>query len=116
MLIPLAWLREHVTVDETPEALADRLTMAGLEVEEIHGKGEDTVFSLKITPNRGDWLSIVGVAREVAALTGAELRLPDTSSPRGSPPDPSLRVDVEAPDLCPRYVGRLIRGVRHAAS
>jgi phenylalanyl-tRNA synthetase beta chain len=115
MLIPVEWLTEYVTIDEEPAALAERLTMAGLEVEESHGEGEALTFNLKITPNRGDWLSVVGVAREVAALTGAELRAPPPAVAGGAP-QPGLSVEIEAPDLCPRYVARFIRHVRWGPS
>jgi phenylalanyl-tRNA synthetase beta chain len=112
MLLPIDWLREYVAVDLPDERLADRLTMAGLEVEEIRLDAGQTVFDLKITPNRGDWLSVLGVAREVAAITGAPRRSPE-AAPRGSGPAASgMTVTIEAPQLCTRYVARLIRGVR----
>jgi phenylalanyl-tRNA synthetase beta chain len=77
----------------------------------------DTVVSLEITPNRGDWLSVLGVAREIAALTGARLRHP-RPRPResGVPAAQAVGVRVEAPDLCPRYCARLVRGVARGAS
>jgi phenylalanyl-tRNA synthetase beta chain len=73
----------------------------------------DTVLELEITPNRGDCLSILGVAREVAALTGARLRHP-RPRPRehGAPAAQAVRVVREADDLCPRYCARVVRGVR----
>src|SRR5581483_1744633 len=73
----------------------------------------DTVLELEITPNRGDCLSILGVAREVAALTGTRLRHP-RPRPResGAPAAQDVSVRVEAPDLCPRYCARIVRGVR----
>ncbi|UYO92239.1 phenylalanine--tRNA ligase subunit beta [Pollutimonas sp. M17] len=75
---------------------------------------DDTLFTLKLTPNRADCLSILGVAREVSALTGAPLNLP------GYEPVPvtledRLAVKVEAPDLCGRFAGRVIRGVNARA-
>lgn len=116
MLIPLEWLSDYVELSETPEALAERLTMAGVEVEEVRGGGNEVVLDLKVTPNRGDCLSVVGVAREVAALTGAVLRPPAPAARSTGPPAEGLRVDVEGPELCPRYVARLVRNVRHGAS
>ena len=71
---------------------------------------DDTVFTLKLTPNLGHALSVFGVAREVAAITGAPLRVPSfAQAPIGS--DAKLPVRVEAPDLCGRFSGRVIRGV-----
>jgi phenylalanyl-tRNA synthetase beta chain len=111
MLIPLEWLKEHVDVEGPPEELAERLTMAGLEVEEIRQGELGEVFDLKITPNRGDCLSVIGVAREVAALTGGPVRLPPGEEGAGGPSCPGMTVRVENPPLCPRYVARLIRNV-----
>jgi len=75
---------------------------------------DDTIFVLKLTPNRADCLSLLGVAREVSALTGAPLKLPQL------PPVPVtlsdiLPVTVSAPDLCGRFAGRILRGVNARA-
>ena len=71
---------------------------------------DDTIFTLKLTPNLGHALSVYGVAREVAAITGAPLKSPTfTKSPVAS--DRTLPVAIEAPDLCGRFSGRVITGV-----
>ncbi|CAB1370150.1 phenylalanine--tRNA ligase subunit beta [Denitratisoma oestradiolicum] len=71
---------------------------------------DDQLITLKLTPNRADCLSLTGIAREVAALTGAPLTLPEASTV--SPTLDAVRaVNIEAPAACPRYCGRLIRGV-----
>ncbi|ANY15849.1 phenylalanine--tRNA ligase subunit beta [Bordetella pseudohinzii] len=76
---------------------------------------DDTLFVLKLTPNRADCLSILGVAREVAALTGAPLSAPQARAvPVGI--EDRLPVRVEAPDLCGRFAGRVIRGVNARAA
>ncbi|WP_313233748.1 phenylalanine--tRNA ligase subunit beta [Delftia acidovorans] len=75
---------------------------------------DDTLFTLKMTPNRADCLSILGVAREVAALTGAPLSMP-TAKAVPVTLDERLPVKVEAPDLCGRFGGRVIRGVNARA-
>ena len=73
---------------------------------------DDAILEVEATPNRPDCLAIVGVAREIAALTGGRLRPPDCTVRE----DPALttagwRISIEAPDLCPRYAARLITGV-----
>src|SRR5690606_5396746 len=75
---------------------------------------DEKIFTLKLTPNRADCLSIRGVAREVSALTGASLSLP-SYEPVAPSIDDRLPVKVEAPDLCGRFAGRVIRGVNARA-
>src|SRR5690242_16272702 len=102
MLIPVNWLSEFVDLHEPVDALADRLTATGNEIEQIRASPEGPVLDLKLTPNRADMLSILGAAREVAALYGRESRDPQFRLDADGPGEPSVRVDVEAPDLCPR--------------
>jgi phenylalanyl-tRNA synthetase beta chain len=75
----------------------------------------DTLFTLKLTPNLAHCLSVFGVAREVAALTGAPLRTP-TFSAVGVGSADRLPVQVSAPDLCGRFSGRIVRHVNTRAS
>ena len=225
MRVPLSWLREYVDVDLSPEALAERLTLLGMEVKSIERRGAewqnvvvgellsvdrhpradrlsltrvsvgggeplevvcgatniaagqrvpvalpgavlpgdrriertekmgvvsngmlcsgdelrltgdadgililpsdaplgaplgdlfgDVVLDVDVKPNRGDALSIVGLAREVAAVTEAVVRWPDAALTEAGPPTVDrLRVDIEDPALCPRFVGRWVAGVR----
>ncbi len=72
----------------------------------------DVIFELSVTPNRADWLSVLGIAREVAALTGAEVREPPVDyGEAGAPIKGRVTVDIDAPDLCRRYVATLIEGI-----
>jgi phenylalanyl-tRNA synthetase beta chain len=80
----------------------------GKKFSEYRGPG-DTLYDIEVTPNRPDWLSVIGIAREIAALTGQPLKLPEV---RGAGVAPGSAVVVEAPDLCPRYTARLIKGVK----
>lgn len=113
MKVPISWLREYLDWTCPLKELADDLTMAGLEVEEIIGSGEDTVFDVKVTPNRGDWLSMIGVAREAAPLVGTGVKLPRPKG-EGTGPDTSesIKIDIEDPDLCGRYCGVMVRNVK----
>lgn len=74
----------------------------------------DQLFTLKLTPNRSDCLSIVGIAREVSALTGADLSLPSFANVAASIAD-AKKVSVADADACPRYCGRVIKGVNAKA-
>jgi len=72
----------------------------------------DVIFDLEITSNRPDCLSVVGVAREIAAITGKTLRLPGVQIVEGEErADDLLRVSVEDPALCPRFTARVITGI-----
>jgi phenylalanyl-tRNA synthetase beta chain len=73
-------------------------------------KLDDTLFTLKLTPNLGHGLSVFGIAREVAALTGAPLLKPSFAPVKVVHAD-KLPVRIDAPDLCGRFSGRIIRGV-----
>jgi phenylalanyl-tRNA synthetase beta chain len=75
---------------------------------------DDTLFTLKLTPNRADCLSILGVAREVAALTGAALTFPRAAAIKPALTE-VIPVTVQAPDLCGRFAGRVVRGVNARA-
>ncbi|MGE5027970.1 MAG: phenylalanine--tRNA ligase subunit beta, partial [Betaproteobacteria bacterium] len=75
---------------------------------------DDKLFTLKLTPNRSDCLSVAGVAREVAAVTGATLNLPLAATAPATISD-RLAVAVSEPAACPRYCGRVLRGLNPAA-
>ncbi|BAS28333.1 phenylalanine--tRNA ligase subunit beta [Limnochorda pilosa] len=86
-------------------ALADALPLAG------------QVLEFEIYPNRPDCLSVLGLAREWHAVSGAPLREPRIRLEEGpSPVEERVEVIVEAPDLCPRYAARVVEGVRIAPS
>ncbi|OXJ19862.1 phenylalanine--tRNA ligase subunit beta [Burkholderia sp. AU6039] len=71
---------------------------------------DDTIFEIKLTPNKADCLSVFGIARETAAITGAPLTPVDIRPVRAEL-DETLPVRIAAPDLCGRFSGRVIRGV-----
>ncbi len=76
---------------------------------------DDTLFTLKLTPNRSDCLSVAGVAREVAAIAGGKLDAAQTA-PVPSSLKEILPMKVAAPEACPLYCGRIVRGVNAAAA
>lgn len=72
----------------------------------------DTVFDISVTPNRSDCLSIIGIAREVAAVTGKKIHYPDTGLLENNEDINKITsVTIEDPDLCPRYTARVIEDV-----
>ncbi|MBI2852950.1 MAG: phenylalanine--tRNA ligase subunit beta [Chloroflexi bacterium] len=73
----------------------------------------DAVFTLEVTPNRPDCLSVIGLAREVAALTGQKVRLPATDYAEFPPPTGErVSIEIRASDLCPRYCASIVTDVR----
>ena len=73
----------------------------------------DTVFDLDITANRPDCLSVVGIAHEVAALSGQKMHIPEISyKETDSPIDKQITIEIADPDLCPRYCASLITGIK----
>ena len=113
MRVPLEWLKQYVAIEATAEEIGVRLTMGGLEVEGMEESALGPVLDVYITPNRGDCLSMVGVAREVAALYDLPLNVPaPPQSEENGEIDSLTSVTVEAPDLCPRFAARMVRGVK----
>jgi phenylalanyl-tRNA synthetase beta chain len=82
--------------------------------EYLGRSGGDVVYDLETTPNRPDWNSVIGIAREIAALTGNPLKLPALPALISQPStiNSLVAVRLDAPDLCPRYTARVIRGVK----
>jgi phenylalanyl-tRNA synthetase beta chain len=76
----------------------------------------DVVYDLEITPNRPDWNSVIGIAREISASTGRPLRWPEVNFPPAQVSQETtekyVRVRIDEPELCPRYNARVIRGVK----
>ncbi|NOZ69102.1 MAG: phenylalanine--tRNA ligase subunit beta [Deferribacteres bacterium] len=108
------WLKEFVDFNLPPDKLAHTLTMAGLEVEEIEEFEGDTIFDIGITPNRPDCLSIRGIAREISAVL--EIPFKDITVKIGAEEGEGPAVEIESPELCPRYSSRIIRGVKPGPS
>ncbi len=82
----------------------------GVPLVDLYG---DVILDIDVKPNRGDALSILGLAREVAAITGAVVRMPRIEvAEAGVPVGDRLAVAIENPALCPRFVGRWVSGVR----
>jgi len=111
MLAPLSWLKEYVTITLPPKKLGDRLTEVGLGTEKIHTTKEDTVFDLEITPNRPDLLSIIGVAREVAAIEQKKLNFPKLKT-NLKPTAPILPLKIKTNyEINPRFTAIIIDGI-----
>jgi phenylalanyl-tRNA synthetase beta chain len=122
MKLTFNWLKEFISFKSSPQRLAEALTMSGLEIESLSplpggSRGEgDWLIEIAITPNRGDCLGILGLAREVSAVIGGRLIVPSMAH---HVMDGAIRglIDVKilSPSLCPRYSARIVQAV-HVAS
>jgi len=113
MKISIEWLREYLDLPESPEQLRLSLTMAGHVVESIADIDGVPVLELEITANRPDCLSYLGVARELAALYGRKVRAPGTAKALQAREErAAYHIEIRDRDLCPRYVGLVLDGIR----
>src|SRR5213594_4079868 len=123
MKLTYNWVKEFVSLRRSPEQIAEALTMAGLEVESLaplpSGQvgAEDFLMEVAVTPNRGDCLGILGLAREAAALMGGRLKFPP-AAPHSLDGGVKRLVDVKIvnPRLCPRYSARIVQDIGVASS
>lgn len=108
----MACSEKELGISESHEGILVLLPDApvGVPLAEYLG---DVIFNFEVTPNRPDCLSVIGLAREIAAITGAPLKLPDLSYPEtGANITESATVEILDADLCPRYCASLITGVK----
>ncbi|MFA6320245.1 MAG: phenylalanine--tRNA ligase subunit beta [Candidatus Omnitrophota bacterium] len=117
MRISYNWLKDYINLNAAPEKLAELLTMSGLTTESIlHKEGSDYILEIEVTANRPDWLSHIGVARELSAITGNKLKLPILPKIKTSKDKAGIKVNVEEKTLCPRYTLQVIKDVKVADS
>lgn len=113
MKVSINWLRDYVDIDLSAEKVAEILMNLGLPCEGIEYLADDAVIDVEVTSNRGDCLSHIGIARELAAATGKELRLPAVrleETDRAA--SDFVRVEIHDPKACGRYTARVIEGVK----
>src|SRR3989338_2487219 len=109
MKVSYCWLKEYCDFDLSAQELADTLTDAGFVVEEVNPLQDDYCLDVEVTSNRPDCLGVLGIAREVAAITRSKLRLPEVDYKAGKAPV-DFKIHVEDSELCPHYTARVIRG------
>ena len=113
MIVSWDWLKEYVPLTMSHDELVERLTMSGLNHESTHRVDGDRAIDLEVTSNRPDCLGHLGVAREISVLFDLPLTLPNPNVPGQGPAASSLvQVRIDAPELCPRYTVRVIRGAK----
>ena len=99
---------DHEGIIDLPEGIGP-----GTPIRQVYTEAPELVLEVEITPNRPDCLSVMGVAREVAALYGSALKVPDVDFPENGEPVESLSsVEVLDTERCPRYTARVLTGVQ----
>jgi len=124
MKVLLSWLRDYIEIDRSAQEIAEILSNVGLPYEGIEQSGDpsshggfagagDAVIDVEVTSNRGDCLGLIGIARELAAATGKELKVPKVELSESSKPAAEfVSVEIREPAMCPRYTARVIEGVK----
>ncbi len=113
MKISLNWLSDYIEIDRSPEQIAEVLSDLGFPCEGIEQFDGDTVIDIEITSNRGDCLGYIGVARELSAVTGKEVKMPAVELDELEKDVTELAaVQIDEPELCGRYTARIIEGVK----
>ncbi len=117
MKIPIEWIKEYISLDASDDEIASILTSIGLAVDSIEEIEGENVFDIDVTTNRPDCMNILGISRELAAATGGKLSYPIMTYKEGKSPSEDLcHVTIENANLCPRYSGKLIRGIKVSPS
>jgi len=113
MKVSLNWLSDYIDIDRSAERVAEVLSDLGFPCEGIEQFDDDTVIDIEITSNRGDCLGYIGVARELAAVTGKEVKMPTIELDECDKDVSGLAaVQIDEPELCGRYTARVIEGVK----
>ena len=115
MKLSANWIRDFVELKVDDHRLAEDLTSIGIAAEGISGSGEKAVFDMEIGTNRPDAMNHYGVAREASAFYDVPLRpiRPMLPMPKEAAAFP---IEIQEPDLCPRFSARVIRGTTVKAS
>ena len=111
MKVSLNFLKEFLDVKISPAKLADLLTMAGMEVESLKEISGDWIFDIEVTTNRYDWLSVLGIAFEAAAITGKKVKV-NSPATRKEPAYKQRNIIIENSKDCPYYVARVINNIK----
>ena len=107
-----------LTQDSDGLMILDPVAKVGQPFAEYLGCAQkDVLLDMEVTPNRPDYNSYIGIAREIAALTGNPLRWPDVNAPEEADPvSEVVGVRIEDAERCPRYLARVIKGVKIGSS
>ncbi|MCA8915382.1 MAG: phenylalanine--tRNA ligase subunit beta [Planctomycetes bacterium] len=109
-----SWIDSYVDTGLSAQEIADKLTLSGTEVEKMDEVDGDVCFTLEVTSNRTDCLSVIGLARELAACTGKVVNHPKVALKTGAKASDvsSVTIEPDALAACPYYSARIIRDIK----
>ena len=119
--IPYSWLKDYIKTDAKPEAIAEALSLHSFSVEKITDVDDDNIFEIEVTPNRGDALSVLGVARELLVVLprkGFKCEWVKKDTPRSETKENKDTIDVSISDktLVPRFSAVIMDNVKYGQS
>ena len=116
MDISYKWIQEEYFDEKLPNIgnIIDKITLGAFEIEEVTPHGDDFVIDVDVLPNRAhDCLCHRGIAKEIGVILGLKTKTKQIVAPELTPElTPELSVKIEEPELCRRYAGRLVKGVK----
>lgn len=113
MKLLLSHLKEWIDVDCTPQEIAEKLTFAGLEVDQIDQLEQgDALFEISLTPNLGHCLSVLGIARELAAQMGKRIKFPALRENEIKTAQNRMQITIQAEKQCIRYACKQVGNIR----
>lgn len=113
MKILYSWLKDYVDINYSPLKLADDLSMFAHEVESINEIKNDVIFDLEITPNRGDCLSHLGIARQVAAMYDRNIKTQNAKIKiKEENINKDININIEDDKICPRYSAVVVDNIK----
>lgn len=115
MKAPISWLKKYVDIKLPLKDLMWKMTEVGMTTESFEEIGDEYVLDVEVTPNRPDWMSIVGIAREIAAIQNIPITLPKFPEPPAKKANLPFKINNDF-DLSPRFSAITIKGVTQKPS
>jgi phenylalanyl-tRNA synthetase beta chain len=113
MKVVYNWLKDFVNLTASPDELASRLALSGTNIGGVEKGAHGAVIDAEVSSNRPDCLGHYGIAREISAVYKLALKPVSPKPPEGpAKVSEAVRIEIQAPELCPRFTARLIRGVK----
>lgn len=117
ILIPDSWLREFIETDANPKQIQEALSLCGPSIERLHKKGSDYVYDIEVTTNRVDMMSVVGIARECAAILprfgySAKLKIKNQNAKINIKNKVDFLQVIVDKSLCHRFTAALIKNIK----